>query len=71
MASVSINTKGSRVYAKFNDGKFPAVHLGKDKKTCIMMLNSTFRNRDYIEQGRFTNEDLDKFIQRINENFKD
>ncbi len=71
MASISIGTKGSRQYAKFTDGKFPQVHLGKDKKTCVMMLNSTFRNREYIEQGRFTNEDLDKFTQRINDNFKD
>ena len=71
MASVSINTKGSRVYAKFNDGKLPAVHLGRDRKTCIMMLNSTFRNREYIEQGKYSAEDLEKFLQRINDNFKD
>lgn len=69
MASISINSKGSRIYSKFNDGKFLAVHLGKDKKTCIMMLKNVFKDRQYIEQGRFTNDDLAKFIQRIEDIF--
>ena len=71
VASVSINTKGNKTYAKFNDGKFPCVHLGKDKKHCIMALKRVFANRNYIEQHLLTDEDLNTFIKRINDNFKD
>ncbi|SFM38571.1 hypothetical protein [Pelosinus propionicus] len=70
MASVSFNTKGSRIYCKFTDSGFPTVHLGKTKADCIRMLQGTFKNRQYIEQGKHSHEKLDQLIDRINDNLK-
>jgi hypothetical protein len=70
MASVSFNTKGTRVYAKFTDSGFPTLHLGKSKAECIRMLQGIFKNRQYIEHGTHSQQKLDQLIDRINQNLK-
>lgn len=68
--NISFNTKGTRTYARFRDNGEREIHLGNKLSDCIQMLQYTFYQRQYIELGKATQQDLDRLVIRLTENMK-
>lgn len=65
--NISLNRKGSRLYARFRD-KGMEVYLGGRRDECIRTLQRTWHQHNFHE--RCTQDQLDKLIQTIKDNMK-
>ncbi len=70
--NISICHKGNSVYARFRDSKngYKELHLPPRLNYAIHLLQYAFKNRQYIERGLATEQDLEQLIQRLRDNLK-
>ena len=71
--NISVNRKGQyRIYCRFRDtaNGFPEVHLPPRLNDAIRTLQNTFKNRNYINDGKATEADLEKLINKLRDILK-